>query len=295
MFTKKMLETIPFQELVSTYVIPWSINILFALAIFFLGRMLARTLVRLLGKLLHKSGTDVMLVEFFMAIANAAFLLFVIVAALDRLGLNTTGLVAMLGAAGLAVGLALQGSLQNFAAGVMLLLFRPFKAGDYVEAADCAGVIESIGIFTTTLRSVDNKEIIVPNGSIYKGNIINYSARSTRRIDLRIGVGYQDDLRKVKRVLTATAEADGRVLKDPELLVAVEELADSSVRFVLRAWVKSDDYWPVRFALNENIKLAFDAHRISIPYRQMDVHLHQVQSAESAPAARTGTGPALNG
>lgn len=295
MFTKKMLETIPFQELVSTYVIPWSINILFALAIFFLGRMLARALVRLLGKLLHKSGTDVMLVEFFMAIANAAFLLFVIVAALDRLGLNTTGLVAMLGAAGLAVGLALQGSLQNFAAGVMLLLFRPFKAGDYVEAADCAGVIESIGIFTTTLRSVDNKEIIVPNGSIYKGNIINYSARSTRRIDLRIGVGYQDDLRKVKRVLTATAEADGRVLKDPELLVAVEELADSSVRFVLRAWVKSDDYWPVRFALNENIKLAFDAHRISIPYRQMDVHLHQVQSAESAPAARTGTGPALNG
>ena len=228
-----------------------------------------------------------MLVEFFMAIANAAFLLFVIVAALDRLGLNTTGLVAMLGAAGLAVGLALQGSLQNFAAGVMLLLFRPFKAGDYVEAADCAGVIESIGIFTTTLRSVDNKEIIVPNGSIYKGNIINYSARSTRRIDLRIGVGYQDDLRKVKQVLTATAETDGRVLKDPELLVAVEELADSSVRFLLRAWVKSDDYWPVTFALNENIKLAFDAHRISIPYRQMDVHLHQVQSAESALAAGT--------
>jgi small conductance mechanosensitive channel len=289
MFTKKLLETIPFQELVSTYVIPWSINILFALAIFFIGRMLARTLVRLLGKVLYKSGTDVMLVEFFMAIANAAFLLFVIVAALDRLGLNTTGLVAMLGAAGLAVGLALQGSLQNFAAGVMLLLFRPFKAGDYVEAADCAGVIESIGIFTTTLRSVDNKEIIIPNGSIYKGNIINYSARSTRRIDLRIGVGYQDDLHKVKQVLTATAEADGRVLRDPELLVAVEELADSSVRFLLRAWVKSGDYEAVRFALNEDIKLAFDTHGISIPYRQIEAHLRKVQSAESALAAGTAT------
>lgn len=288
MFSKKLLETIPFQELVSTYVIPWSINILFALAIFFIGRMLARSLVRLLGKLLRKSGTDVMLVEFFMAIANAAFLLFVIVAALDRLGLNTTGLVAMLGAAGLAVGLALQGSLQNFAAGVMLLLFRPFKAGDYVEAADTAGVIESIGIFTTTLRSVDNKEIIIPNGSIYKGNIINYSARSTRRIDMRIGVGYQDDLHQVKQVMTATAEADGRVLKDPALLVAVEELADSSVRFLLRVWVKSGDYEAVKFALNESIKLAFDVHGISIPCRQMEVHLRKVHTAESALAATPG-------
>lgn len=275
MFTKNLLETIPFQELATNYVIPWSINILFALAIFFIGRMLAKILVRLLGKLLHKSGTDLMLVEFFQAIANALFLLFVIAAALDRLGVNTTGLVAMLGAAGLAVGLALQGSLQNFAAGVMLLLFRPFRAGNYVEAADCAGVIESIGIFTTTLRSADNKEIIIPNGSIYKGNIINYSARSTRRIDLNIGVGYKDDLRKVKQVLSATIEADGRVLKDPELLVAVEELAESSVRLVVRAWVKSGDYEAVKFALTENIKLAFDAHGISLPYlpyRQMEIH-----------------------
>lgn len=275
MFTKNVFATISFQELASAYVMPWSINILFALAIFFFGRMLARILVRLLGKLLHKSGTDGMLVEFCKAIANAAFLLFVIVAALDRLGVNTTSLVAMLGAAGLAVGLALQGALQNFAAGAMLLLFRPFKAGDYVEAADCAGVIESIGILTTTLRSVDNKEIIIPNGAIYKGNIINYSARSTRRIDLSIGVGYKDDLRQVKRVLTEAVQADLRVLKDPELLVAVEELAASSVRLVVRAWVKSDDYWPVRYALTESIKLACDAHGISLPYPQMEVHLDQ--------------------
>jgi small conductance mechanosensitive channel len=273
MFDKKLLETIHFQELATSYVIPWSINILFALAIFVFGRMLAKIMVRLLGKLLHKSGTDQMLVDFFKAIANAVFLLFVIAAALDRLGVNTTSLVAMAGAAGLAVGLALQGSLQNFAAGVMLLLYRPFKAGDYVEAADCAGVIETIGIFTTTLRSGDNKEIIIPNGSIYKGNIINYSARSTRRIDLSIGVGYKDDLRKVKQVLTETIRADGRVLQDLELLVAVEELAASSVRLVVRAWVNSGDHESVKFALTENIKLAFDAHGISLPCPQLEVHL----------------------
>ncbi|MEO8407239.1 MAG: mechanosensitive ion channel domain-containing protein [Oxalobacteraceae bacterium] len=273
MFEKNLLESISFQGLLSAYVIPWGLNILFALAIFFIGRMLVKILVRLMGKLLHQSGTDVMLVEFFKAIAHAALLLLVIVAALDRLGVNTTSLVAMLGAAGLAVGLALQGSLQNFAAGVMLLLFRPFKAGDYVEAADCAGVIETIGIFTTALRSVDNKEVIIPNGSIYKGNIINYSARSTRRIDLSIGVGYQADLRQVKQILAGILQADERVLTDPESLVAVNELAENRVLFVVRAWVKSDDYWPVRFALNEAIKLAFDAHRICIPQPQMSVHL----------------------
>lgn len=273
MFGKNLLESISFQALLSTYVIPWGLNILFALAIFFIGRMLAKILVRLMGKLLHKSGTDMMLVEFFKAIAHAALLLLVIVAALDRLGVNTTSLVAMLGAAGLAVGLALQGSLQNFAAGVMLLLFRPFKAGDYVEAADCAGVIETIGIFTTTLRSVDNKEIIIPNGSIYKGNITNYSARSTRRIDLSIGVGYNADLRAVKRILAGILQAEERVLKDQESLVAVNELAESRVLFVVRAWVKSDDYWPVRFALNETIKLTFDDHGISMSPPQMSVHL----------------------
>lgn len=271
MFEKNLLETLDFQQLVSTYVIPWSLNILFALAIFFAGRILVKVLVRLLEKLLLRSGTDPLLIAFFRAIAHAALLVLVIVAALDRLGFNTTSLVAMLGAAGLAIGLALQGSLQNFAAGVMLLLFRPFKAGDYVEAADCAGVIESMGIFTTTLRSVDNKEIIIPNGSIYKGNIINYSARSTRRIDLNIGVDYTNDLLQAKQVLAAAIAAEARVQQDPEPLVAVDELAPTSVRLVVRVWVKSDDYWPVKYALTESIKLACDAGGIRLPSPQLEM------------------------
>jgi small conductance mechanosensitive channel len=252
------------------------LNILFALAIFLIGRIVVKILVHIMGRLLHRSGTDVMLIDFSKTIAHAGLLLLVIVAALDRLGVNTTSLVAMLGAAGLAVGLALQGSLQNFAAGVMLLLFRPFKAGDYVEAADCAGVIETIGIFTTTLRSVDNKEIIIPNGSIYKSNIVNYSARSTRRIDLSIGVSYNADLRAVKQILSGILEAEARVMKDLEVLVAVNELAENRVLFVVRAWVQSADYWPVRYALNEAIKLAFDAHGICIPPLQMSVQVKPV-------------------
>lgn len=278
MFGKDILESISFQGLLSAYAIPWGLNILFALAIFLIGRILVKILVQIMGKLLHRSGTDVMLIDFSKTIAHAGLLLLVIVAALDRLGVNTTSLVAMLGAAGLAVGLALQGSLQNFAAGVMLLLFRPFKAGDYVEAADCAGVIETIGIFTTTLRSVDNKEIIIPNGSIYKGNIVNYSARSTRRIDLSIGVSYNADLRAVKQILSGILEIEERVIKDLEILVAVNELAENRVLFVVRAWVQSADYWPVRYALNEAIKLAFDAHGICIPPLQMSVQVKPVSA-----------------
>lgn len=278
MFGKDILESISFQGLLSAYAIPWGLNILFALAIFLIGRILVKILVQIMGKLLHRSGTDVMLIDFSKTIARAGLLLLVIVAALDRLGVNTTSLVAMLGAAGLAVGLALQGSLQNFAAGVMLLLFRPFKAGDYVEAADCAGVIETIGIFTTTLRSVDNKEIIIPNGSIYKGNIVNYSARSTRRIDLSIGVSYSADLRAVKQILSGILETEERVIKDLEILVAVNELAENRMLFVVRAWVQSADYWPVRYALNEAIKLAFDAHGICIPPLQMSVQLKPVSA-----------------
>lgn len=278
MFGKDILESISFQGLLSAYAIPWGLNILFALAIFLIGRILVKILVQIMGKLLHRSGTDVMLIDFSKTIARAGLLLLVIVAALDRLGVNTTSLVAMLGAAGLAVGLALQGSLQNFAAGVMLLLFRPFKAGDYVEAADCAGVIETIGIFTTTLRSVDNKEIIIPNGSIYKGNIVNYSARSTRRIDLSIGVSYSADLRAVKQILSGILETEERVIKDLEILVAVNELAENRMLFVVRAWVQSADYWPVRYALNEAIKLAFDAHGICIPPLQMSVQVKPVSA-----------------
>ncbi|MDP5029319.1 MAG: mechanosensitive ion channel [Paraglaciecola sp.] len=266
------------SRLVDTYVIPWSINIVMALIIYIVGRIIVKILVNLFGKVLARSKYDNMLVDFVKAILNAILMLFVIVASLDRLGVDTTSLVAILGAAGLAIGLSLQGSLQNFAAGVMLLVFRPFKAGDFVEAGGTAGVVKSISIFTTVMTTGDNKEIIVPNGSIYGGNIVNYSAKPTRRVDMVVGIGYDSDLRKAKEILKEMVAADERILKDPAPTVAVSELADSSVNFVVRPWVNSSDYWAVKFDFTEAVKLRFDEEGISIPYPQMDVHLHKTES-----------------
>jgi small conductance mechanosensitive channel len=188
----------------------------------------------------------------------------------------------MLGAAGLAIGLALQGSLQNFAAGFMLLIFRPFKAGDFVEAAGTSGIIETIGIFSTKLYTGDNKEVIIPNGAIYSSNIINYSSRQTRRIDMIFAVSYSDDIRLAKETILKVISEDKRVLTDPAPEVAVGELAASSVNFVVRPWVKADDYWAVKFSLNENIKLAFDANNITIPFPQTDVILKKQPVKQSS-------------
>ena len=263
------------QEIFSVYIIPWAINISLALVIFYFGRMVIGVVVKVLRKLLVKSRMDEILVNFISSIVKSLLLLFVIVAALDQLGVNTTSLIALLGAAGLAVGLALQGSLQNFAAGVMMIIFRPFKAGDYVEAGGTAGVVEAINIFSTTMRTGDNREIIVPNGSIYNGAITNYSARETRRIDMVFGISYGDDLRRARAIMQQVLDDDERVLKDPAYTVAVAELADSSVNFVVRPWVKNSDYWAVKFDLTEKIKLAFDDNGISIPFPQMDLHHHR--------------------
>lgn len=267
------MEKIEIGALVSNYLIPWSIHIAAALAIFIFGRMVAKVIVRVLKKILGKAKMDPILINFISSIVNTLLLLFIIVAALDQLGVDTTSLIALLGAAGLAVGLALQGSLQNFAAGVMMIVFRPFKAGDFVEVAGTAGVVESINIFSTTMRTGDNREIIVPNGAIYSGTITNYSARETRRIDLVFGIGYDADIRKAKEVLQQILDEDSRVLKDPASTIALSELADSSVNFVVRPWVKTADYWNVRFDITEQVKLRFDEHGISIPFPQMDVHM----------------------
>jgi small conductance mechanosensitive channel len=261
--------------LVDTYVIPWSINIVMALIIYVIGRIIVKILVNLFGKVMARSKYDDMLVDFVKAILNSILMLFVIVASLDRLGVDTTSLVAILGAAGLAIGLSLQGSLQNFAAGVMLLVFRPFKSGDFVEAGGTAGVVKSISIFTTIMTTPDNKEIIVPNGSIYSGNITNYSAKPTRRVDMVVGISYDSDLRKAKAILNEMVAADERILKDPEPKVAVSELADSSVNFIVRPWVESSDFWAVKWDFTEAVKLRFDQEGIIIPYPQMDVHLHK--------------------
>lgn len=269
------LDSEKMSQMMDAYIIPWGINIVMAIAIYIIGKFIVGILVNVFGKVMARSKYDDMLIDFVKAIINAVLMLFVIVASLDQLGVNTTSMVAILGAAGLAIGLSLQGSLQNFASGVMLLVFRPFKAGDFIEAGGATGVVKSISIFTTVMTTGDNKEIIVPNGAIYGGNITNYSAKETRRVDMVVGIGYDSDLKKAKEILKEMVAADERILKEPAPTVAVAELADSSVNFVVRPWVASADFWAVKFDFNEAVKLRFDAEGISIPFPQMDVHLHK--------------------
>ena len=268
-----MFEDLNIEAMANTFIFPYAANIALAIVIFIVGRWLANTLTDVVVRLLKKSRMDDMLISFVASITKTILLLFVAIAALNKLGIDTTSLIALLGAAGLAVGLALQNSLQNFAAGVMLIVFRPFKAGDFVELAGVAGVVENIGIFSSVLRTGDNRELIIPNGAIYGGIITNYSARSTRRVDMVFGVAYDDDLKAAKELLRSIILADDRVLSDPEPVVAVSELADSSVNFIVRPWVKSADYWPVLLDTTEKVKLEFDAQGLSIPYPQMDIHM----------------------
>lgn len=257
------------------FIIPFAINIAMALVIYVVGKIVVNILVNVFGKLMTKSKYDDMLIEFLKSIVRAVLMLFVIIASLDQLGVDTTSLAAILAAAGLAIGLSLQGSLSNFAAGVMLLVFRPFRAGNFIEAGGAMGTVNSIGIFTTLMTTPDNKEIIVPNGAIYGGNITNFSAKETRRVDMVFGIGYDDDLKKAKTILEEMIKADPRVLAEPAPQVAVSELGDSSVNFIVRPWANAGDFWGLKFDFTEAVKLRFDAEGISIPYPQMDVHVHK--------------------
>jgi small conductance mechanosensitive channel len=268
-------DTEQMSKMMEIYIIPWGINIVMAIVIYIIGKMVVGIFISFFGKLMTRSEYDDMLVDFIKAILKAVFMLFVIVASLNQLGVDTTSLVAILAAAGLAIGLSLQGALQNFAAGVMLLIFRPFKAGDFIDAGGDSGVVKNISIFTTIMTTPDNKEIIIPNGAIYGGNITNFSAKDTRRVDMVVGIGYDSDLKKAKEVLNEMVAADERILKDPAPTVAVAELADNSVNFVVRPWVASADYWGVKFDFTEAVKLRFDAEGISIPFPQMDVHVYK--------------------
>ena len=263
------------ERYINEYAIPWGINIAMAIAIYVIGRIVVGFILSIFRRVMAKSKYDAMLVDFLEAIISAILMLFVIVASLDQLGVDTTSLVAILGAAVLAIGLSLQDSLKNFAAGVMLLVFKPFKSGDFVEAGGTAGTVNKIGIFTSTMTTPDNKEIIVPNGAIYSGTITNFSAKETRRVDMVVGIGYDADLLKAKQVLQEMVEADPRILQEPAPTIAVAELADSSVNFVVRPWVQSADFWDVKFDFTEAVKLRFDKEGISIPFPQMDVHLHK--------------------
>lgn len=271
-----MLDVNTINQWLSNQVMPWGVNVVLALLIFLVGRIAAKWIIKLLDKVLVRANVDTILINFINAIVRAVLLLFVVVASLNKLGVDTTSLVALLGAAGLAIGLSLQSSLQNFAAGVMLLVFRPFKAGDMIEAAGTSGVVEQITIFTCKLRTGDNKEVIVPNNAIYNGNIINYSSQDTRRVDMTFGIGYQSDLKKAKSVLEEVVNAHPLVLSEPAPLVAVVALADSSVNFVVRPWTKTADYWTVFYAVNEQVKLRFDEEGIEIPFPQMDIHIQKV-------------------
>ena len=269
------LEALNIEEIISTYIIPWSINILLALAVFIVGRWIANLVVRIIKRLMKTANMDEVLVGFLSSILNVVLLVVVVIAAIEQLGVNTTSLLAVFAAAGLAVGLALKDSLSNFTAGVMLIIFKPFKVGDFIEAAGTSGVVEVIRVFSTQLRTGDNREIIVPNSQIYSGIITNFSAREQRRIDLVIGIGYEDDIRAAKQTLEEILKADTRILNDPAPVILVTELGESSIDLAVRPWVNSVDYWNVRSDLLETIKHEFDAKGISIPYPQRDVHMHQ--------------------
>jgi small conductance mechanosensitive channel len=267
---------IDLQAIWVDYVMPWSINAAVALLVFIVGRIFARWISSLVEKRMRKLNLDEMLVRLTKNTIYYVLIAVVIFAALDRLGVNTTSALAALGAIGLAVGLAVKDSLSNFVAGVMVALFQPFKLGHYVEAAGTSGTVMDVGMFNTTLLTPDNKRVIVPNRLIYNDTIVNYSAEDTRRVDMVFGISYEDDIAKARKLIESTMAGDKRILQEPASTVAVNELADSSVNFVVRPWVKKEDYWDVRFAMMEQIKLVFDKNGISIPYPQQDVHMHEV-------------------
>jgi small conductance mechanosensitive channel len=253
----------------------YGLKVVAALVILVIGRWIAKLIEKIVHKMMEKRQVDPTIISFASNLTYFALLAFVVLAALGQIGIQTTSFIAVLGAAGLAIGLALQGSLSNFAAGFLLIVFRPFKLGDLIEGAGVLGVVEKIQIFTTQLKTPDNKTIIIPNAKLTDDNIVNWSAKGTRRVDLVMGIGYGDDIDKAKQAIFSVLDEESRILKDPAPTVAVSELADSSVNFVVRPWVNSGDYWDVYFNLTENLKKRFDAEGISIPFPQRDIHVFE--------------------
>jgi small conductance mechanosensitive channel len=256
----------------------WGVKIAIAIVICIAGRFFARIITNLIQRVLRKGGTDGILIKFIGNIAYTALMAVVLIAALDQLGINTTSLVAIFAAAGLAVSLALKDLLSNFSAGVVMIIFRPFDIGHFITAGGVSGVVDEIGLFATMMHTADNQRVIVPNSAIIGGKIINVSALPTRRIDLVFSIGYDDNIGEARNIIMSVLEADDRILKDPEPKVAVGELADSSINLNVRPWVNSDNYWLVHADLLEKIKIKFDEANISIPYPQRDVYIHAVKT-----------------
>ncbi len=260
-------------EWLQTEGVAFGIDLAAALAIFIVGRIAVGFVVRGVRIAMRKNNVEKTLETFICNLIRWALMVVVIIAAIAHVGIETTSFIAVFGAAGLAIGLALQGSLSNFAAGVLIVLFRPYRVGDWIEAAGISGTVEQVQILTTILTTGDNKQVIVPNSQIMDSIITNYSAKDKRRIDLVIGVSYDDDIDKVRKTLQDIISSDERILKDPAPKIAVSELADSSVNFVVRPWSKTEDYWSVRFDLMETIKKRFDQENITFPFPQQDVHI----------------------
>ncbi|MDJ0813010.1 MAG: mechanosensitive ion channel [Woeseiaceae bacterium] len=258
-----------------TSALEFGINLVTAIVIFYVGRLAVSLVTRGIRKVMTAQEVDKTLVSFVTNLISMILLVIVVIAAVGALGVQTTSFIAILGAAGLAVGLALQGSLSNFASGVLIIIFRPYKVGDFIEGAGISGAVVDVQILTTVLKTGDNKQIIVPNSQIMGGIITNYSANDTRRVDMVVGVSYEDDLDKVRKTIEELIAADDRILDDPAPTIAVSELADSSVNFVVRPWVMTPDYWGVMFDLTEAIKKRFDKDGISFPFPQQDVHLYK--------------------
>ncbi len=252
----------------------YSVKLIGAILVFMIGKWLAKKITTLITTLLEKNKVDDTLTKFLDSILYYTLMVVVIIATAGQLGINTTSFLTIVGAAGLAVGLALKDSLSNFASGVMLILFRPYKVGDFISVAGVTGTVFEIALFTTTLNTPDNQRVIIPNSSVTTDVITNVTANSTRRVDLVMGIGYDDDIKKAKEILETILTEEDRVLDTPKANVAVSELADSSVNFVVRPWVKTNEYWDVYFDLTERIKTTFDAEGISIPYPQRDLHIY---------------------
>ena len=253
----------------------YGLRLIYAVFILIVGRWVAKGVAGLTGRMMDRAHLDPTLRRFVTSLTYIALLAFVVIAALNQLGIQTASFVAVLGAAGLAVGLALQGALANFAAGVLMIIFKPFKVGDFVEGAGTAGTVEEVQIFTTQLITPDNKTVIVPNSKIMGDNIINFTLKGSRRVDMTFGIGYEDDINKARSIILEIVSADERIFKDPAPEVLVSELADSSVNLAARVWSSADHYWDVLFATTEAVKKRFDTEGISIPFPQRDVHMYQ--------------------
>ena len=257
------------------YIIQYGLSLVAAIIIFIIGKLVARLISRIIEKLMVKAKVEKTLASFIKNIVYFGLMVFVVIAALNKLGVQTTSLIAIIGAAGLAIGLALQGSLANFAAGIILIIFKPFKVGDFIEAGGTIGTVEEIQIFNTILNHIDNRKIIIPNSKITGDNISNFSAIKKRRVDLVFGISYNDNIKTAKEALEKVISSDSRVLKDPKPVIAVSELGDSSVNLVCRPWVIPQDYWAVYFDTLENGKLELEKNGITIPFPQSDVHLYK--------------------